>query len=184
MNQRIAARYALALMEMAEEQKLLEKLAEDLRDVEATISGSRELRIFLASPVASPEQKLKILNEIFGKRSMDITMRFMSLLVQKGRAEYVYAAAEEFLRMLDTKRNILRAKIQSAAALTEEEQMQLLAQLERRTGKRVRANFEINPALRGGFVARLGDDMVDASLKHQLENLREQFLQGGAPILN
>ena len=184
MNQRVAARYALALMELAEEQNMLEKLAEDLRDVEATIDGSRELKIFLASPIATPEQKLKILTEIFGKRSMDITMRFMSLLVRKGRAEYVHAAAEEFLRMLDAKRNILRANIQSAATLTEEEQMQLLAQLERRTGKRIRATFDINPALRGGFVARLGDDMVDASLKHQLEVLREQFLQGGAPILN
>ncbi len=184
MNRRIAARYARALMELAEEQKLIDKLADDLHDVETTIRDSRELKIFLASPVATPDQKLRILREIFGKRSLEITMRFMSLLVTKGRAEYVLATAEEFLRMLDARRNILRADIQSASKLTEEEKMLLMAKLERMTGKRIRAEFGIDPALRGGFVARMGDEMVDASLKHQLEMLREQFLQDGAPILN
>lgn len=184
MNRRIAARYALALMELAEERQLVDKLAEDLRDVEATIHSSRELKIFLSSPIATPDQKLKILSELFGKRSLEITMRFMSLLVRKGRAEYLHSTVEEFLSMLDVKRNILRANIESASKMTEEEQMQLMAKLERMTGKRIRAEFNINPALRGGFVARVGDEMVDASLKHQLELLREQFLQGGAPILN
>jgi len=136
------------------------------------------------SPVATPDQKLRILREIFGKRSSVMTLKFITLLVRKGRSEYLYATAEEFLRLLDAKRNILHARVESATKLTETEQMQLMAKLERMTGKRIRADFMIDPSLRGGFIARMGDEMVDASLKHQLELLREQFLQGGAPILN
>ncbi|HET6400533.1 MAG TPA: ATP synthase F1 subunit delta [Candidatus Kapabacteria bacterium] len=184
MNRRIAARYAQALMDLGEEMNVLDKLAEDLRDIEETIRGSRELTVFLMSPVATPDQKLRILREIFGKRSSVMTLKFITLLVRKGRSEYLYATAEEFLRLLDAKRNILHARVESATKLTETEQMQLMAKLERMTGKRIRADFMIDPSLRGGFIARMGDEMVDASLKHQLELLREQFLQGGAPILN
>ena len=184
MNRRVAARYARALMDLGEERNVLDKLAEDLRDIVQTVQSSRELRIFLLSPVATPDQKLRVLSEIFGKRSSDITRKFVTLLVRKGRSEYLYATAEEFLRMLDAKRNILPARIESATKLTEAEQMQLLAKLERITGKRIRADFLLDPSLRGGFIARMGDEMVDASLKHQLELLREQFSRGGSPILN
>jgi F0F1-type ATP synthase delta subunit len=52
------------------------------------------------------------------------------------------------------------------------------------TGKQVRSEFTLDPKLRGGFVARMGDEMVDASLKHQLELLRQQFSQSGSPVLN
>jgi len=171
-------------MDLGEELNALDKLAEDLRDIEETARGTRELRVFLLSPVATPDQKLRILTEIFGKRSSELTMKFIALLVRKGRSEYLLATAEEFLRMLDTKRNILHARIESATKLTEAERMQLMAKLERMTGKRIRADFTLDPSLRGGFIARMGDEMVDASLKRQLELLREQFLQSGAPILN
>ena len=86
--------------------------------------------------------------------------------------------------MLDVKHNILHARIRSAVGLTEVERQQLIAKLERMTGKHVRAEFNADAALRGGFVARVGDDMIDASLKRQLERLREQFAQGGSPALN
>ncbi|HEX5316535.1 MAG TPA: ATP synthase F1 subunit delta [Candidatus Kapabacteria bacterium] len=184
MNRRVAARYAQALMDLGEGMKVLDKLAEDLRDIEQTAQASRELKVFLLSPVATPDQKLRILNELFGKRSSELTMKFIALLVRKGRSEYLLATAEEFLRMLDAKRNILHARIESATQLTDAEQMQLMAKLERMTGKRIRADFTLDPSLRGGFIARMGDEMIDASLKHQLAVLREQFMQGGAPILN
>ncbi|SRR5581483_3854443 len=184
MNPRVAVRYAHALMGLAEEMKLLDKIAEDFRDIEQTLRGSRELRLVLTSPIIAPDQKRNILSEVFAKRSSDLTMKFIALLIEKGRSEYLFATAEEFLAMLDAKRNILRAKIQSASPLTEKERMELEAKLERMTGKRIHAEFTIDPSLRGGFVARMGDAMVDASLRHQLELLREQFLEGGTPILN
>jgi len=184
MNRRVAARYAQALMDLGEELKVLERIAEDLRDIEQTVNGSRELKLALMSPVITPDQKQNLLNEIFGKRFSDVTMKFIALLIRKGRAEYLLASSEEFLRMLDVKNNILHARIQSAVNLSEEERQLLIAKLEQMTGKHVRSEFTLDPKLRGGFVARIGDEMVDASLKRQLELLREQFAQGGSPVLN
>ena len=184
MNRRVAARYAQALMDLAEERKVLDTVAEDLRDIEETIISARGLKVALISPIITPDQKLKVLTEIFSKRVSELTMKFIALLVRKGRADYLLGTATEFLRMLDNKRNILHARIQSAVTLTEEEKKQLLANFERIRGKRIRAEWAIDPTLRGGFLARIGDELIDASLKHQLELLRVQFAQGGAPILN
>lgn len=184
MNRRVAARYAIALMDLGEQLKQLDKIAEDLRDVESTMRHSRELRVALMSPVVHQSQKHKIVTELFGKRFSEITMKFMDLLIQKGRAEFLLVTAEEFLRMLDENRNIVHAEVRSAVELTEAEQMQIMAMLERMTNKRIKSDFMIQADLRGGFVARIGDQMVDASLKHQLEVLREQFKTGGAPVLN
>ncbi len=184
MNRRVAARYAIALMDLGEELQALDRIAEDLRDIEQTVHDSRELKLVLMSPVITPDQKLNLLTEIFGKRFGDLTMKFIALLVRKGRAEYLLATAEEFLQMLDVKRNILHARIASAVGLTEQERQQLIAKLERMTGKQVRADFNTDALLRGGFVARVGDEMIDASLKHQLELLRVQFSQTGTPVLN
>jgi F-type H+-transporting ATPase subunit delta len=184
MNRRVAARYAIALMDLAEELKVLDPVAEDLRDIEQTIYGSRELELMLLSPVITPEQKLKILTEVFGKSCSEMTMKFITLLVRKGRSEYLVATAQEFLQMLDAKNNIVHARIESAVKLSEEEERQLIAKLEGMTGKHIRSEFSLDPKLRGGFVARMGDEMVDASLKRQLELLREQFSQGGSPVLN
>jgi F-type H+-transporting ATPase subunit delta len=184
MNRRVAARYAIALMDLGEELNALDRVAEDLRDIEQTVHDSRELKLVLMSPVVTPDQKLKLLIELFGKRFADLTMKFITLLVRKGRAEYLLATAQEFLQMLDVKRNILHARVASAVELTEQERQQLIAKLERMTGKQVRADFNTDTLLRGGFVARVGDEMIDASLKHQLDLLRIQFSQTGAPVLN
>lgn len=184
MNSRIAHRYALALIGLAEEHKILDKVAEDMHAIQDTLHGSRELRVVLSSPVLTPDKKQRVLNELFGKQLSKPTLSFMELLVRKGRAEYLAATAENFLFMLDSRRGIVAAKITSASPLSEDQQIQLQAKLERMTGKRIRPIFGVNPELRGGFLARIGDELVDASLANQLEILREEFKHGGAPILN
>lgn len=184
LNRRVAMRYATALMDLANERGILDGIAEDMHSIETTIHSSRELKLVLLSPIVRPDRKLGLLHEIFGKRFQQVTLAFVDLLVRKGRAEYLLATAEEFLTMLDMQRNVLRATITSAVNLNVDEQKQIQAKLESITGKTIRAEFNIDPALRGGFVARMGDRMIDASLKHQLEVLREEFRRGGTPVLN
>jgi F-type H+-transporting ATPase subunit delta len=184
MHSRVANRYALALIGLAEEYKILETVADDMHAINDTLHGSRELRVVLSSPIVAQEKKKKVLHELFGKQLSKLTLSFIDLLVHKGRAEYLSATADQFLAMLDDRRGIVSAKIKSAKELSEEQQMQVQAKLERMTGKRLRPIFTVDPELRGGFVARIGDELVDASLAHQLEALREQFKHGGSPILN
>lgn len=184
MNLRAAHRYAQAIMDLGEELKSLDRISSDMASIEETIHNSKPLRAMLASPVVRPEQQLKVLNEVFGKQLSAELMSFMGLLVKKGRGGLLLGTAEEFRRMLDVKRNITTATITSAQALSEDQSMIIQAKLENMTGKRIRATFNLDPALKGGFVARIGDTLIDASLKHQLEVLHEQFKTGGAAILN
>jgi F-type H+-transporting ATPase subunit delta len=138
----------------------------------------------LHSPVIKPEQQMKILTELFAKQVGAELMSFMTLLVGKGRGALLYATTQEFRKMLDAKRNIRTATITSAKPLSEDQSMIIQAKLENMTGKRIRATFNTDPALKGGFVARIGDTLIDASLRHQLEVLHEQFKTGGSAILN
>jgi F-type H+-transporting ATPase subunit delta len=184
MDLRAAHRYAQALMDLAEETKSLDRLAVDMASIEETIHSSKPLRAMLASPIVRGEQQIAVLNEIFGKQVGAELMSFMRLLVKKGRAGLLLGTAEEFRKMLDVRRNITSATITSATPLSEDQSMIIQAKLENMTGKRIRAMFTTDPALRGGFIARIGDTLIDASLKHQLELLHEQFKTGGAPILN
>src|SRR5436190_4558465 len=163
MHSRVANRYALALIGLAEEHKMLDKVAEDMHAIQETLHGSRELRVVLQSPVVTPDKKQKVLHELFGKQLSKQTLSFVDLLVRKGRAAYLAATADQFLAMIDDRRGIVSAQIKCARELSEEQQMQVQAKLERMTGKRIRPKFTIDPELRGGFVARIGDELVDAS---------------------
>lgn len=171
-------------MDLAEERKTVDHIAQDMASIEETIHNSKPLRSMLASPVIRAEQQLKILTEVFGKQVGAEVMSFLTLLVKKGRAGLLLGTAEEFRKMLDVKRNITSATITSATALSEDQSMIIQAKLESMTGMRIRATFNTDPALKGGFLARIGDTLIDASLKHQLEMLHEQFKTGGSPILN
>jgi F-type H+-transporting ATPase subunit delta len=171
-------------MDIGEEQKTLDRISLDMSAIEETIHNSKPLRAMLASPVVKHEQKLAVLNEVFSKQVSPEVISFMALLVKKGRAGLLAGTAEEFRKMLDVRRNITSATVTSAKPLSEDQSMIIQAKLETITGKRVRPTFTIDPLLKGGFVARIGDTLIDASLKHQLEVLHEQFKTGGSPILN
>jgi F-type H+-transporting ATPase subunit delta len=183
MQARVAQRYAQALMDIGTDANMLDRIAKDMLLIEETINGSHELRSVIASHAVRPYQKRKVLEAIFSKHIAKEVSAFIELLVSKGRGEMLIGAAEEFRRLLDLKMNIVVATVTSAVALSENEQSIIHQKLEQITGKKVRTIFSIDPKLRGGFIARIGDTLIDASLKHQLDLLRQQFKTGGA-VLN
>ena len=184
MDLRAAHRYAQALMDLGEERKTLDQIALDMASIEETLHNSKPLRAMLASPVVRLEQQIDVLTRVFDKQVGREVMSFITLLVKKGRAGLLAGTAEEFRKMLDVRRNITSATITSATPLSEDQSMIIQAKLENMTGKRIRPTFNVDPALRGGFTARIDDMLIDASLRHQLEILHEQFKSGGAAILN
>ena len=124
------------------------------------------------------ETKKRVLGEIFGKRIGPIMLRFLNLLTEKNREGDLLAIIEQFTRLLDEKRGIVRVEVTSAVQLTETESNRLKEHLERYTGKKVVPSFRLDPTVLGGFVVRLDDRIMDATLAHQLDLLRERFLEG------
>src|SRR5204863_115936 len=111
----------------------------------------------------------------FDKHVSKDVMLFMDLLLKKGRGDVLDMVTSEFLRLLDVDTNTVAALVTSARALDDNAKKQIVAKLEKLSTKTVRASYAVDPALRGGFVAKVGDTLIDASLQHQLENLREEF---------
>jgi len=177
-NYRVAYRYGTALLQSAEKEHLLEQTASDAEMIAKTVRENRELRLFFASPIIEKEKKKQVLDELFGKRVGRVMARFLNLLTEKDREGQLLDIVEQFLHLFDEKRGILRVEVASAVDLTETERDRLKSRLESYTGKTVVPGFRRDPALLGGFVVRLDDRVIDASLVHQLSLLREKFLEG------
>jgi F-type H+-transporting ATPase subunit delta len=175
---RVAQRYAKAVMEIAKEQKDLDRVIEDFRTLRGAIKGSHELRSFLISPVIDERTKEKILRSIFEGKISDTTARFVSLMTAKGRAAELPAIIDAFQTLLDRERNIVPATITTAVEMTAEQKGRLEEQIAQLSGRNVRAEYRVDPALIGGFSARFEDTMIDASVRHQLERMRESLLAG------
>lgn len=178
MINRISYRYALALFGEAEDKNMHERMAADMKVVRDAVDDISLLRAVLHTPVVRHEVLFKIMQEIFGKHLSKEALNFILLLVRKGRSAELGNIAKDYLSLLDDKQNVTTAHITSARELDDDAKKQIANKLALYSGKKIRPEFTVDPLLKGGFVAKVGDTLIDASLKHQLEVLREQFLEG------
>lgn len=184
MESRISQRYAIALMDIGTEQKLVDTFAKDMAFLHQTLHDSTQLRSMLHSPVIRPDIKRKVLTELFGSRISKDSMMFIDLLVTKGRASLLAGVAEEFQKLLDLDTNTVNADITSATELDAKDKDALVAKLHAMVKLTIRPHFHVDPSIRGGFVAKVGDTLIDASLQHQLENLREEWKHAASASVN
>lgn len=178
MINRLSHRYAMALFGEAEERKAHERIASDMRIVRDAWDEISMLRAVLQTPVMRLEALNKIMREIFGKHVATVSMNFIIMLVDKGRGAELGNVAKDYLLLLDDKENVTSATIVSARELDDQAKKQIVDKLAVYSGKKIRPEFTIDPSIKGGFVAKVGDTLIDASLTHQLEVLRQQLLEG------
>jgi F-type H+-transporting ATPase subunit delta len=177
-NVRVARRYARALMEIAEEQKVVDDVARDLTDIGASLATSHDLRVLLSSPVVREGKKKAVFRELWETRVNRTTMAFILLLTHKQREQVLGDVIGEYQALRDEKRGVVGADVRTAVAMSAAQEQDLGARLTRSTGKQVRIRLSVDPAIQGGLVVRLGDTVVDASVRRQLERLRERFRAG------
>jgi F-type H+-transporting ATPase subunit delta len=178
---RIARRYAVALMNVAEETGVIDRVAGDCEGIGATLHGARDLRLLLASPVVSSEKKKAVLNALFAAGIAPVTAMFLVLLVQKQRERYLPEIVEQFGILRDEKQGVVNADVTAAVDLNAAQQEELGRRLEQAMRKRVRMRLLRDAAIGGGIVVRIGDTVFDASIRHQLKVLRERLLAGESP---
>jgi F-type H+-transporting ATPase subunit delta len=178
-NSRVARRYAAALMDFAGGEKDLDGLAKDLGLIGGTLEASRELRLLVASPVVRPEKKGEVFAALFGKKIGKPAKAFLDLLVEKQREQHLAAIIEQFNSLRDEKMGVVNVHVTSAADLSSAQEKSLQKELGRITGKEVRLTTAVDASIRGGLLVRVGDTVLDASLRRQLEILRDRFLTGG-----
>jgi len=177
-NRKAARRYTTALYDIAEETKSTDKIKQDFEAVKTTIENSSDLRLFLSTPIINCEQKSKVIGEVFKGQVTDLTKKFLQLLCKKNRENLLYDISVDFLDLLNEERNILEATVKTAVEISSGNKKELVEKLKSYTGKEVDAAFEVDPSIKGGFIAKIQDTIIDASIKRQLELLREKFMAG------
>lgn len=177
-QRRVARRYAEALIESAEEVKNVDRVGKDMDLLRRIAKESRDFSMFLKSPVIPKEKKHTIFSGLFEKSLDPLSFRFLTLLAEKGREGALVQIIEEFFILQDEKLGIVAVDVKAAADLSKEHLGELEKKFAALTKKKVRLGVSIDKALRGGFVARVGDTVFDGSVKRQLELLRERFAAG------
>lgn len=175
---RAAQRYAKAIMEVAREQNAFDQLTDDFRTIRFAIDHSSDLRNFLATPVIDVRVKGSILKSIFAGKVGPVAERFIALMTAKGRAQDLPAILDAYQHLLDEAQNIVPAKIVTAVELDQEHRRKLEQKVASLSGHTVRAEYSVDPSLVGGFTVKFEDRMIDASIRHQLERLRESLMSG------
>jgi F-type H+-transporting ATPase subunit delta len=172
---RISYRYANSLMQLAEEKKIFKKISDDTDLIFNTLNSSKELRAVLKSPVIKSNDKKSLLTKIFGKKICTETSSFLDFIVEKNREDILFDIFRELLALIDKKNNVVRAKVVTAVDLNDKLRQKMVGDLEKKSSKKIVADYKLDQDLIGGFIVRIEDTVYDASIKHQLSLLRKKF---------
>ena len=169
----IAQHYADALAEVAISQKSADKVRRELRDFLALLRESAQLGVLLGSPAVSRANKHAVAQALVERMDASRTLRnFLFVVIDQRRVGLLPEIQQAFEARLDEMEGVARADVTSARELNERERKQLRTVLERLSGRRVEANYELDPALIAGAVVRVGSTIYDGSVRMQLERLR------------
>lgn len=176
MNEAVARRYASALADVALEQIKADKVKADFSAFIEAFYISTDLRNFLETPAVGPEQKHKAIAIIMEKMGLDPAVRnFVYTIVDHRRTDLLREIEGALAEEMNARLGIAEARVTSAWALNDGEKKQLTAALEKRTGKKIEAQFQEDKSLLGGAVVRVGSTIYDGSVREQLNRLREQL---------
>jgi F-type H+-transporting ATPase subunit delta len=146
-----------------------------LRQVANAISEDRTLQMFLDSPRIPAEHKTAMLTRALGDRIPRTFMRFLTALVHNRRQTLIPQIADEYDTLLDASQGIVHARVTVARETSDEEKADIGARLSKVTGKTVVPHLAIDPAILGGVVVRIGDTVMDGSVRRKLGMLRRKM---------
>jgi F-type H+-transporting ATPase subunit delta len=170
----VANRYARALFDIGVEQNDLERLVDEMATVADAWQSSAELRNAIENPLVLHPTKKAVIGELAERISATDTVRHtLQLLVDRRRMKTLPYVAGRLRELADARKGVVRAEVTTAVELSEVYYARLQAQLERMTSKRVVIDRRVDASLLGGVVTRIGDRIIDGSLRTRLQSLRD-----------
>lgn len=175
-NSVLARRYAKALFMVGKEENAVGEYASGLRELAEVFSATPEVRDALCNPMYPQEARAKVMEYLAGQMGASpVLANFFNLLVQKKRAVVLPEIAESFQDMVNEDQNICKGTVVTAIEMDEALVDEVKAMLEKITGKQVMLTAQVDPSILGGIVAKVGDLVLDGSLKTQLTDLKESI---------
>lgn len=175
-----AKRYATALLELAKERDEVEEILDDIKYIHNTIEDSRELLLFLKSPIINFDDKTQALEKLFFDELEEPTKLFIKLLARKERINLLAQITEAFIEKYKAYAGIITVEVYVARELNNGQRESLHEELEQKTQKKVDMNITIDESLKGGMAIRINDTVIDGTVKHKLVELEESLLS--APV--
>ena len=175
----VARRYAKALLTMGKEDTHYKEYGEGLSWFAHLLDREPELRDALLNPIHSREDRRKLLLRMIELLQLPLMVsNLLQLLLDKHRLNVVAGVAQAYQEMIDEVENVSRAKIKTAIYLDDATQQRLRETLEKLTGSTVVMEVEEDHAIIGGIVAKVGDLVLDGSVRTQINSLRESLIKG------
>jgi ATP synthase F1 delta subunit len=169
----IAQVYARSLFEVAQQHGTLDRVRTELGEFADALEANRELAVFFFSPYFSTEEKKTALDGAIAGAD-DTTRNFLELLVEKHRMPTVFRVRRTLDALWEEENKLLPVEITSAVALDPTVVARLQDEIGRQTGRRVQLTETIDPDVLGGLVLRVGNQILDASIRTRLDGLRKQ----------
>lgn len=169
-----AIRYAKALMDLGLAQGKIERLEKDLSRFEQVMQTSNDFRIFLNSPVIRDDKKIAIYHQILSDFD-ELTMGFFNLVTKNGREQLLPEIARQFHRLLEKHRDIVSGTITTSSALDAETKQTIIRKVSASFKGNLSLKEEVDPSLIGGFIIRINDKQIDASVASKLKQLKQEL---------
>jgi F-type H+-transporting ATPase subunit delta len=177
-HEAVGRRYARAIFEIGKENKTLPQLVQDIGSFAAMYGANEQLRTVLSNPLVEEHARESILREIAAKMGIsEIALSALRLLGKRRRLNAVADVAREIERLVDDDAGVLRASVTSAAPLSDAYLGKLRAELEKATGKKVVVVHRQDPSLVAGVVTRIGDKVIDGSVRARLSSFRDALFR-------
>lgn len=178
---RVARRYAKGLLAVAVGDKKIEDYGKELETVARLIEDSPELKGAIVNPLYDRASRRKILDVLIDKLKLSpVISQFLRLALEKERLRFVPAMSAAYRKLVDDYQNIGRATVSAAVAIPPPAQDKIKQALERATGKTIILTVEQDDSLIGGIKAKIGDLVLDGSIRTQLEGLKNSLKRGEA----
>ena len=170
-------RYALALYEVAEQKGKVQQYLQDLREICNLIETNKEFYEVIKHPQISTKKKKRTFINIFKGKIDEELLSFLLILIEKDRILYLREKLNEMEKIDLERKNILSAVVKTAVPLLESEISNLQEKLEKQYNKKIIMTTEIDKSLLGGVYVRVGNDVIDGTIKSKLEEMKDIMLK-------
>ena len=169
----IAAVYARSLFEVAKEQGKLDSVREQLGEFADALEETRELQVFFFSPYFSTTEKEDGLDRAVSGAD-EVIVNFLKLLIENHRMPVIFRVRRGYEELWEDENKLLPVRVTSAVELDKSTVSQIGDKIAEQTGRKVELSSEVDPDILGGIVVRVGNSILDASIRNRLEQLRRQ----------
>jgi F-type H+-transporting ATPase subunit delta len=179
-DSKISVRYSRALFQSALEKKILDKVNQDMISI-SEICKLAETKEFLHNPVIVPSKKVEIFHKMFAGKIEPITLDLLDLVVKNGRESYLPAIARVFIHETMRYKGITKTVLTSAIELDGKVKKQITAMISGIFKTKVELEEVIDPGIIGGFILRIDDNYIDASVRNKLNKIKKELNRSAIP---